>query len=295
MLTPPADAAPRVSVVIANHNGGRYLEHAVRSALRQTVEDIEILIADDLSSDESPDIARRLAALDGRVHLIPAARNTGPGGARNRALAVARGDWIAVLDNDDLMHPSRLEQLLAAAGRFGADIVADDLIVFDNAIEGRSTRFLRQPESRGPFELTPRRYFEQTVMYGRKPNMGFLKPLIRRAAMEAAGLRYDERLRIAEDDDLIIRALAAGLRYWVVPRLTYFYRKHAQSISHRISVSDLEVMAAVSDGIAGLFPQADGPTRRAIARRVRATHDALAFQHFVEAAKERPCERHRRR
>lgn len=286
MLRPPAQAAPRVSLVIANYNSGPFLEETVRSAMRQTVEDIEILIADDLSSDDSPQTARRLELLDNRVRFIPAERNTGPAGARNRALARARGAWVAVLDSDDLMHPSRLEHLLAAADDLGADIVADDLVVFDDAVEGEATRFLRAPESRAPFELTPRRYFAQTVMYGRKPNLGFLKPMLRRSALEAAGLRYDESLRIAEDDDLIIRALAAGLRYWVVPRLTYFYRKHGQSISHRTSVGDLEAMAKVSARIPALFPAADAATRRAMARRMEATKDALAFEHFLKAARE---------
>jgi succinoglycan biosynthesis protein ExoO len=287
VLRPPAHAAPRVSLMIANYNGGPFLEDAVRSAMRQTVEDIEILIADDMSSDDSPQTARRLELLDARVRFIPAERNTGPAGARNRALAAARGEWVAVLDSDDLMHPSRLEHLLAAAQDRGADIVADDLVVFDHALHGKAARFLQQPESDAPFELTPQRYFRQTVMYGAKPNLGFLKPMIRRAALEAAGLRYDEDLRIAEDDDLIVRALAAGLCYWVVPQLTYFYRKHGQSISHRTSVADLEAMAKVSERIPTLFPSADAPTRHAIARRMGATRDALVFEHFLKAARER--------
>ncbi|TPG54756.1 glycosyltransferase [Sphingomonas glacialis] len=280
-------AAPRVSVVIANYNGARDLAAAVQSAARQTVSDLEILIADDLSSDASPAIAQELAAADPRIRFLTAERNTGPAGARNRAIAVARGDWIAVLDSDDLMHPSRLEKLIAAAEHRGADIVADDLLVFDDQVGGAIGRFLERPESDGPFALTPERYFAQTVMYGRKPNLGFLKPVFRRAALAAAGISYDERLRIAEDDDIVIRALAAGLRYWIVPSLTYFYRKHSRSISHRTSIADLNAMVVASNRIAGLFPNADRATANAISHRVAATRDALAFQHFLDAAKAR--------
>jgi succinoglycan biosynthesis protein ExoO len=287
MLKVPLNTPPRVSIIIANYNGAPYLEQAVRSAMRQTVEDVEILIADDLSIDDSPGIARKLEILDPRVRFLPAERNAGPAGARNRALSVARGEWIAVLDNDDVMHPSRLEHLLKGAERFGADIVADDLLLFEDEPDGKAARFLGRPETDAPFELTARRYLEQSVMYGRKPNLGFLKPVIRRTAMEDAGLGYDERLRIAEDDDLILHALSCGLRYWVLPRLTYFYRKHARSISHRSSVADLTAMVAAAEGIHRLFPQADRATRRAIDKRVAATRDALAFQHCLDAAKAR--------
>ncbi|WP_206245185.1 glycosyltransferase [Novosphingobium terrae] len=278
---------PRVSIVIANYNGERYLAAAVKSALQQSISDIEILIADDLSNDGSPAIALALAANDPRVHFIASTRNSGPAGARNRAIAQARGDWIAIFDNDDLMHPLRIETLIEAADRYCADIVSDDLLVFDNQLGSEAKRFLEHPEADGPFELTPLRYFSQTVMYGKKPNLGFLKPIIRHSALKAARLRYDERLRIAEDDDLIIRALAAGLRYWVIPTLTYFYRKHAQSISHRTSIADLEAMVAASSRIDRLFPSADAATRRAIAQRSAATQDAAAFEHFLDAARKR--------
>ncbi|MDE1917061.1 MAG: glycosyltransferase [Sphingomonadales bacterium] len=286
MIQPPTDR-PVVSVIIANYNGSLYLEQAVRSALGQTVKNIEVLIADDLSSDESPAIGRFLAAQDARVRFLPAGRNGGPAAARNRALGEARGEWLAILDNDDMMHPSRLEYLLEVAERLSADIVADDLLVFSDTFDGDTAGFLTTPENHEEFEITPLRYFEQSVMYGGKPNLGFLKPVIRRAALDKAGLRYDESLRIAEDDDLIIRALAKGMRYWVSPRLTYFYRKHQRSISHRTTTADLDAMARASQAIHARFPLADRATRQAIQRRVGATRDALIFQKAIDALKQR--------
>ena len=92
--------------------------------------DIEIIISDDASTDDSVTIAQRIAAADPRVRLITSTRNSGPGAARNRAIAAAMGEWLAVLDSDDFAHPDRLDTLLRAASQDGADVVADDLLIF---------------------------------------------------------------------------------------------------------------------------------------------------------------------
>lgn len=281
----PAPGDPTVSVVIANHDGAAFLAQAVRSALAQTLRAIEVIIADDGSSDASPAIAAALAGADPRVTVIASATSTGPGGARNRAIDAARGAWIAVLDHDDLMHPDRLRRLIDHAEATGADIVADDLLLFDEDDAAAPRRFLNAPETLGPFPVTLGRYVEATRMYGRKPNLGFLKPIVRRSALGA--MRYDERLRIGEDDDLILRLLAAGLSYRVLPSLGYHYRKHGRSISHRLSVADLTAMIAAGARARRAWPALDPPTDAALRAREASLVAALAFQHFVEAMKAR--------
>src|SRR4051812_36371506 len=125
-----SDKRPLVSVVMANHNGAAFLAEALRSALGQSLVDLEVVLADDGSTDASLAIAQAIAAGDRRLVVLPPAPNGGPGAARNRGFAAARGQWIAVMDSDDLMHPERLERLLEAAGRDGCDIVADDMLAF---------------------------------------------------------------------------------------------------------------------------------------------------------------------
>ena len=84
-----------------------------------------------------------MAARDKRLLLLSPAGNMGPAAARNRCIEAARGRWIAVLDSDDLMHPDRLARLVAAAERDNADIVADDLLIFDDNNETPPSRCLR--------------------------------------------------------------------------------------------------------------------------------------------------------
>ena len=118
---------------MANYRGARHLSAAMASVLRQTYADLELIVSDDASPDGSSAVVRAAMATDDRVRLIETAQNAGPAAARNRALDLASGEWIAIVDSDDLLHPQRLERLLRAADRLEADIIADDLMFFTMA------------------------------------------------------------------------------------------------------------------------------------------------------------------
>ena len=142
-MTAPDTARPLVSVIMANFRGAAHLEAAMRAVLAQSERRLELILADDASDDDSVAIARAVAEGDGRVRVIASARNGGPAATRNLALDAARGDWIAIVDSDDLIHPERLARLVAAAEAAGADLVADDLGPFGAPAEGGRT--LLQP------------------------------------------------------------------------------------------------------------------------------------------------------
>lgn len=98
---------PRVSVLMAAYNTAAYLEEAVRSVLAQTLPDFELIVIDDGSKDNTPDLLARLAAQDARI-VAHRQANKGIGGATNTALDLARGEYVAILDSDDAMEPDRL-------------------------------------------------------------------------------------------------------------------------------------------------------------------------------------------
>ncbi len=116
----------RVSIVIPLYNSASTLPHAVRSALSQTLRDIEVLIVDDGSRDTSLAEARAIAATDSRVRVIALPANRGKSHAMNRAIAQANGAWIAVLDADDWYEPDRLATLVAAGEAHEVALVADN-------------------------------------------------------------------------------------------------------------------------------------------------------------------------
>jgi glycosyltransferase involved in cell wall biosynthesis len=272
---------PLISIVVANCNGAAYLGDSLKSARSQTVTDLEIIVSDDASTDGSAAIVRRLMAEDQRIRLITTDVRRGPGGARNAALAAAQGEWIAVLDSDDIMHPARLETLVDLAEQDAADVVADDLLVFDSDHIAPPKALLRGKWARAPTSIDVRTYIRLNNLYGTGPALGYLKPLIRARLLE--GVRYDESLRIGEDYNLILRLLLAGARYRVYPLLYYFYRMHSLSTSHRL---DKGVLSALRDADMALMENGSYPNSRIISvvrARLRSIDAASAFETLLDA------------
>ncbi len=112
------DDTPAISVIIPMWNAAAVIAEAVASARAQTRSDLEILVVDDRSTDESCAIVAKLAAADPRVRMLHNTGAKGPGPARNVGLSAARGRYIAFLDADDLWHPQKLSRQIAfmAAG-----------------------------------------------------------------------------------------------------------------------------------------------------------------------------------
>lgn len=110
---PPLGPTPRVTVLTATYNGARFLSHTLDSILGQTFTDFEYIIIDDASTDESPQILQTYAQKDDRIRLVRNAQNLNPAGALNRGLEAARGEFVAILDHDDLALPERLARQVA--------------------------------------------------------------------------------------------------------------------------------------------------------------------------------------
>jgi len=112
---------PEISVIIPAYNAEKYLEQTVRSAIAQTYSDIEILIIDDCSMDQTFSIAQRLATEDARIRVLQNKSNQGVAETRNHGIAEAQGDYIALLDSDDLWEQDKLERQLALLQTTQAD------------------------------------------------------------------------------------------------------------------------------------------------------------------------------
>lgn len=100
---------PLVSVIVPLYNSAKVLEETLRSILAQTYRNIEVLLIDDGSKDETPAVARRFALEDDRVRYLPK-ENGGVGSARNFGIEHSQGELIALCDHDDLWDPNKLER-----------------------------------------------------------------------------------------------------------------------------------------------------------------------------------------
>lgn len=112
---------PLVSIVMPNFNGQRYLRDSIESALKQTYKNIELIIVDDCSTDRSLSIIDEYINHDSRIHLIQNTKNCGVAITRNIGISCAKGDYIALLDNDDTWNFEKIERQLATIMN-GADI-----------------------------------------------------------------------------------------------------------------------------------------------------------------------------
>lgn len=274
---------PLISVVMANYRGEAHLEQAVISVLEQSVTDLELIISDDSSPDRSVEIVRDLMVRDSRVRLITSDINRGPARARNCALDIARGKWIAIVDSDDLLHPNRFERLLAAAEHYQADIVADDLLHFEDSSEPAISYLLTGQKFAKPFYITAQKFLggrDQDV-----PPFGYLKPLFRSTKLNE--VRYDEGLKIGEDYELVLRLLLEGAVYVVVPEPFYLYRRHPNSISYRLSEGAVRAMIAGQEKLRLQYGPFDGETAKAFDGQMASLMKALDYEHLVAALKAR--------
>ncbi|MRX45500.1 glycosyltransferase family 2 protein [Agromyces kandeliae] len=230
-----AAAAPLVTVVIPLHDRGRYIAETLESVLRQEFDRFEVVVVDDASTDDGPDVVRRFLA-DPRVTLMRRSHG-GVGAARNAgaALAAASSEYLIFMDDDDVSEPDLLGSLVAAldahpdaSGAFarGEFIDADGGPVHDGAFRSqmiaREELGLADGASSGDY-----RGIDQVFLATPVVPMGSL--LMRRSAFEATG-GYDPTFVVGQDWDFTIR-LARRAPLVVVDRPLVRYRRHGGNAS----------------------------------------------------------------
>lgn len=214
--TSGAAKAPLVSVFMCVFNAGRYFKPAVESVLRQTHSHFELLIIDDGSTDGAVDEA--FLQCDSRIRLYRQP-NQGRPAALNRALSLARGEFYAVQDADDLCHPERLEAQLRCLQEHpetAAVFCGFDLIMGDRHVAPRMAD--KDPQ-------TCRRDIEFLRMPGHDPTAMYRMSLVR-------GMTYDDDLKYVEAYDYVLRV---GERFPMrtIGACLYSYRIHLESITKR--------------------------------------------------------------
>ena len=112
-----------VSVIIPVHNAAGYISDTLSTVLSQTLADIEIIVVNDCSDDNTFEIVSALAETDSRIRVINNATNLGGGGSRNVGLDAAIGEYVIFLDDDDHVEHQMLEHMYARAIDIQADVV----------------------------------------------------------------------------------------------------------------------------------------------------------------------------
>jgi GT2 family glycosyltransferase len=214
-------SAPRVSVITPAYNAALYIEHTLDSAIRQTFTDFELLIVDDGSTDQTRQIAEQYAKRDARVRVIHQP-NRGIAAARNAALVRARGQYLALLDSDDLWFPSYLEEQLAILTHHpNLAILSANALNFGGPLDGEP--LLGETADSGLRMVSLLRLVEV------EDSMS-IQAIFRRDVAAQIGA-FDENLRRSEDYDFWLRAAHAGFQIAVNPKPLGLYRRRPDSLS----------------------------------------------------------------
>ena len=263
--------AHSVDVIVAAWNAERTIGRAVKSALLQR-RVAQVIVVDDASSDATEAAARAADDGSGRLTVLRLPQNSGPARARNVALERSRSPYFCILDADDYLLPDRMDRLLAAADE-PWDLLADNIVIVPQLLDRLEIR-LGPAESRAPpTELSLAPFVWANISRPGRPRaeMGFLKPIVRRAFLDQHRIRYDESLRLAEDYALCVEALIAGARYLLVGACGYIAIARNDSISALHSGDDLEKIAAFDAACLARQPEVPADARAAIAAHRRTT------------------------
>ena len=216
----------KVSVCIPTYNGSAFLAEAMKSVLEQSFHDFELLIVDDGSTDTTLDIARSFS--DSRIMIHRNEKQLGIPGNWNRCLELARGDYICIFHQDDVMLPTNLEHKLGvlqsdAAVRFVHSAIElltseDNVPPPTNWVEPATEDFVSEGTT----------YFRRLLLYGNRicaPSV-----MTRRALLLELG-GFDEELGFAPDYEMWLKMCVEG-KVAFLSRPLVQYRWHAQNASH---------------------------------------------------------------
>ena len=280
---------PEISFIVATYNAAPFVRQAIQSALDQRGATIEIVVADDASTDATPDIVQAMAADDPRIQLLRRTANGGPSAARNEAMAEARGQWLAILDGDDLVLPERGRRLLDLAALSSADVIADNFERF--ASEGEAGGATMIPRGAEPYAFTvdTAAFLRANCAFGSSRfALGAVKGMFRAEFLKAHGIAHREGLDFGEDFLFCLKCLMAGGRFVVTSEVFYKYRKHRGSQSWRMKASHLEQLrrAIAEEGLSGRFSGA-ADTAAAVREFVASFENAHGFVKVVDLAQQR--------
>lgn len=228
---------PLVSVIIASYNHGPYIEASIGSVLAQTYGNVELLVVDDGSTDDSVERIRRLQQQHGFDFLVQ--KNQGLSRTLNDSIARARGDLIVSFGSDDVMLPERLAlQVAYMQGKPEVGICAGNIEEID-----------AQGVSRGaPRKLALRRLDFEDVFLNRKPGAPAPTLMFRREALEKVG-GFDPQIRL-EDLYIQLKITRAGYFVDILAEVLALYRVHGTNTykNYRFMVDNvLKTYAAFSD------------------------------------------------
>ena len=258
------DMAVKVSVTVPVYNTSKYLVKCLDSLAAQTLQDIEFIVVDDGSTDDSGSICDRYAAQDSRFTVVHQP-NGGLSSARQTGLEHARGEYVIVCDSDDWVEPDMYECLYQTAVRTGADITVCGYYTEYN--DGRSipTQRIFKTDEKGFVD------FDEFLRYG--AGSSWIK-LVKRDLFTRAGAAYTPGINLGEDALIMYKLMKAHPTVAQVDKCLYHYRRlfGETSYTNQLSMRHIRQLNRIYDWLKENYSE----DRYADIRRQRALDIAFA-------------------
>lgn len=215
------ESAPVVSVVVAAYNAGGYIGLCLDSLLAQDYDNIEIVVCDDCSTDDTRTVVNSYSKLYKQVKLLVNEENMGQAYSRNRCIEECSGEYILIQDADDLSAPERISTLLGViCSNESVDFVGSDFSLFDSFGEYKKCHLpVRAPEKKDFLAGMP--FCHASILF-------------KAGALDlVSGYRVNSRTRRSEDYDMLMRMYSMGLKGVNHPEVLYMYRVDKNTYSRR--------------------------------------------------------------
>ena len=283
---------PTVSAILPVYNGAKYLRESVKSILQQTFTDFELIAVDDGSTDNSLQILNDLARSDSRMRII-SRPNTGVSGAANDGIAIARGQFLARMDADDIAMPMRFEKQVAYLRAHPEVVLLGTRVLLIDPYGS--------PLHEGDQQLE-HEAIEKEMLNGVGWAVAQPTSMIPASVLKIVGPYRADRVP-SEDLDLFLRLAEIG-RVANLPEVLLHYRQHPQSANHtRFEEQNALKRAILTEAHArrGIALPADWiPPRRSVLpldeeinlwgwRALKSGHVSAARKHAMKLVRMKPC------
>jgi len=207
----------------------KFLCEMIESVIGQTYSNWELCLADGSTRQHShvEMISKNYARGDNRIIYKKLVENEGISGNTNVALEMSSGDYIALLDHDDILHPSALYEMMCAINEHNADLLYSDEAIFTDSPNDGTPMF--KPDF-SPDTLLSQNYMTHFSCYSRE-------------LLEKTG-NYNSKFDGSQDYDMILRLCETANNIYHIPKIVYYWREHISSVARNISAKNYAISAA---------------------------------------------------
>lgn len=268
----------KISVIIAAYNVEKYIDECFDSLINQTLEDFEIIVVNDGSTDSTRYILEKYSSIMKNMILINQENSGSPGGPRNRGIELASGKYIFILDPDDVLPYRALEVLYNAAEKSRADLTCGNYLRF-NSKRAWTPRHISEKFFQEERKINFAENIE-LLNHGVTWNKLYLTSFIRKH-----NIKYNEKMKNGEDKPFMLDAYFYANYIYLIPDIVYKYRER-EDINNKSATQELTLsifkqsLDAIVDNYKILIKRGCEEYTNGLFTKERVQHDFIRFINF---------------